>query len=65
MNGREQSGTRKNEQPTDEQENLEDVKPAGKYIRIKPFALIMMVIVLILFTSGLTIFALTFGEKKL
>ncbi|QOV11289.1 S41 family peptidase [Viridibacillus arvi] len=54
----------KNELPTDEQEKLEDVKPAGKYIRIKPFALIMMVIVLILFTSGLTIFALTFGEKK-
>lgn len=65
MNGRaKQSRTRKNELPTDEQEKLEDVKPAGKYIRIKPFALIMMVIVLILFTSGLTIFALTFGEKK-
>ncbi len=42
----------------------QDVTPAGKYIRIKPFALIMMVIFLILATSGITIFALTFGEKK-
>jgi hypothetical protein len=42
----------------------QDVKPAGKYIRMKPFAFIMMIMVLILATSGITIFALTFGEEK-
>lgn len=45
-------------------EEQEPVKPAGKFIRIKPFALIMIVFLTILLTAGLTIFALTFGEKK-
>ena len=40
------------------------VKPAGKFLRIKPFAFIMLMFVTILVTAGLTIFALTFGEKK-
>lgn len=51
-------------QPQLEKEVNEEVKPAGKYIRFKPFTLIMMIIVLILATSGITIFALTVGEKK-
>lgn len=40
------------------------VKPAGKFLRIKPFTFIMLMFLTILLTSGLTIFALTFGEKK-
>lgn len=41
------------------------VKPAGKFIRIKPFAFIMLLFFTIIITAGLTIFALTFGEKKI
>ena len=40
------------------------VKPAGKYLRMKPFAFIMLIFLTILVTAGLTIFALTFGEQK-
>lgn len=50
--------TEHNEQPE------QPVKPAGKYLRIKPFAFIMLMFLTILVTAGLTIFALTFGEKK-
>ncbi|MGG0657426.1 S41 family peptidase [Rummeliibacillus pycnus] len=55
-----------NNEPQKEQqgEPVQEIKPAGKYIRMKPFAFIMMIIVLILATSGVTIFALTFGEEK-
>ncbi|MFJ7736583.1 S41 family peptidase [Lysinibacillus sp. NPDC097287] len=42
----------------------EEVKPAGKFIQIKPFKFIMLMFLTILITAGLTIFALTFGEKK-
>lgn len=40
------------------------VKPAGKFIRIKPFAFIMLLFLTILLTAGLTIFALTFGDER-
>ena len=52
------------EQKREEEIVEQPVKPAGKFIRIKPFALIMLVFLTILLTAGLTIFALTFGEKK-
>lgn len=52
------------EQKREEEIIEQAVKPAGKFIRIKPFALIMLVFLTILLTAGLTIFALTFGEKK-
>lgn len=39
-------------------------KPAGRYLRIKPFAFLMLLFLVILVTAGLTIFALTFGEEK-
>ena len=42
----------------------EQVKPAKKFIRIKPFTFIMLMFLTILLTAGLTIFALTFGENK-
>ncbi|MFJ7953596.1 S41 family peptidase [Lysinibacillus sp. NPDC096418] len=42
----------------------EEIKPAGKFIQIKPFKFIMLMFLTILITAGLTIFALTFGEKK-
>lgn len=42
----------------------EPVKPAGKFLRMKPFTLLMMMFLTILLTAGLTILALTFGEKK-
>lgn len=46
------------------QNDEQEVQPAKKYIRMKPFTLIILVIVLIIGTSGLTILALTFGEDK-
>ncbi len=52
------------EQKREEEVSEQPVKPAGKFLRIKPFALIMLVFLTILLTAGLTIFALTFGEKK-
>ncbi|MEC1177010.1 S41 family peptidase [Metasolibacillus meyeri] len=54
------------QQQTEEQQNgQQPVKPAGKYIRIKPFQFIMLMFLTILVTAGLTIFALTFGEEKI
>lgn len=50
------------EQP--EQTPQENIKPAGKFIQIKPFKFIMLMFLTILITAGLTIFALTFGDKK-
>ncbi|MFJ7730672.1 S41 family peptidase [Lysinibacillus sp. NPDC097231] len=41
-----------------------EVKPAGRFIQLKPFKFIMLMFFTILITAGLTIFALTFGEKK-
>lgn len=52
------------EQQSNEQQEVQPTKPAGRYMRIKPFALIMLVFFTILLTAGITIFALTFGEKK-
>jgi carboxyl-terminal processing protease len=42
----------------------EQNKPAKRYIRLKPFNFIMLMVFTVLFTAGLTIFALTFGDKK-
>lgn len=56
------------EQKRDEDQNglneEQITKPAGKYLRMKPFAFIMVIFLTILCTAGLTIFALTFGENK-
>ncbi|WP_042475544.1 lmo1851 family serine protease [Bacillus ndiopicus] len=56
------------QQRTEEQQVQQNVqqpiKPAGKFIRIKPFKFIMLMFLTILVTAGLTIFALTFGEQK-
>lgn len=52
-----------NEQ-TEPKEQEEQIKPAKKYLRISPFAFIMLMVLTILLTSGITIFALTFGDQK-
>ena len=49
-------------QTNEEQQQI--TKPAGKFIRIKPFAFIMVMFLTILLTAGITVFALTFGDKK-
>ncbi|MGR6896939.1 MULTISPECIES: S41 family peptidase [Rummeliibacillus] len=57
----------KQEQEQNEPQSEQDAnhgKVTGKYIRMKPFAFIMMIMVLVLGTSGITIFALTVGEDK-
>lgn len=59
-----ESGEKYMEQQSNEQQEVQPTKPAGKFIRIKPFAFIMIMFFTILLTAGLTIFALTFGEKK-
>lgn len=59
---KEQQVDKHDEQPVEQ--TVEQVKPAGKYMRIKPFTFIMLMFLTILLTAGLTIFALTFGEKK-
>jgi len=43
---------------------VEPAKPAGKLLRIKPFAFIMVLFFTIVATAGITILALTFGENK-
>ncbi|MEK4229593.1 lmo1851 family serine protease [Solibacillus sp. FSL H8-0538] len=52
------------EQTEHNEQQEQPVKPAGKFLRIKPFAFIMLMFLTILVTAGLTIFALTFGDKK-
>lgn len=52
------------EQKNQREQQQEKVKPAKKFLRIKPFTFIMLMFLTILLTAGLTIFALTFGEKK-
>lgn len=54
-----------------EKENLQEsqqeeveVKPATRYFKIKPFTFIMMMFLTIIVSCGLTILALTFGDKK-
>lgn len=59
MDEQNQSG----QQPENNEQQVK-VKPAGKYLRMKPFAFIMLLFLTILVTAGLTIFALTFGEQK-
>lgn len=52
------------EQHEQNEQHAQVVKPAGKFLQLKPFAFIMILFLTILITAGLTIFALTFGEKK-
>lgn len=47
-----------------EKEEKPEAKPAARFIRLKPFTFIMIMVLTILLSSGLTIFALTFGDKK-
>ncbi len=47
-----------------QEQTQDEVKPAGRFIQLKPFRFIMLMFFTILITAGLTIFALTFGEKK-
>nr|WP_106778881.1 S41 family peptidase [Lysinibacillus timonensis] len=49
---------------THREQEVQHEKPAKKYLQIKPFTFIMLMFLTILFTAGLTIFALTFGEEK-
>lgn len=46
------------------EEKEEEIKPAARYIKIKPFPLIMIVFGTIILTAAITIFALTFGDEK-
>lgn len=64
LDDKKNNGSQEDEQQEITKIEPEELKPAGKYVRIKPFTLIMMIIVLILGTSGITILALTVGEKK-
>jgi len=55
----------KNESTEQQQESTPaEIKPAGQFIQLKPFKFIMLMFFTILITAGLTIFALTFGDKK-
>ncbi|WP_336046626.1 lmo1851 family serine protease [Solibacillus ferritrahens] len=55
---------RDEEQTEQSEQQVKSEKPAGKYLRMKPFAFIMLIFLTIICTAGLTIFALTFGEQK-
>ena len=61
MDDQNQQGFENTEQNVQQEEQM---KPAKKFICIKPFTFIMLMFLTILLTAGLTIFALTFGEKK-
>lgn len=65
VNEMDEQNQQNNEQKeTNVQERDEQVKPAKKYLSIKPFTFIMLMFLTILLTAGLTIFALTFGDEK-
>ena len=60
---------RMDEQKNENQEvqQVSEATPAkhtGKYLRIKLFALVMLVFFTVIATAAVTVFALTFGEKK-
>lgn len=61
VNGMDEQNQQKTEQT---EQQVEQSKPASRYLSIKPFTFIMLMFVTILLTAGLTIFALTFGEQK-
>ncbi|MFS0812319.1 lmo1851 family serine protease [Peribacillus phoenicis] len=47
-----------------EEENQEQPKEAGKFIKIKKFTFIMGIFLVIFLTAGITTIALTFGDEK-
>ncbi|WP_285766035.1 S41 family peptidase [Peribacillus sp. SI8-4] len=47
-----------------EEENQEQPKEAGKFIKVKKFTFIMGIFLLIFLTAGITTIALTFGDEK-
>lgn len=51
-------------EPEKEIQREQQMKPASKYIRLKPFTFIMLMFLTILLTAGLTIVALLFGDKN-
>lgn len=60
----EQNQQEQNQLETNREKVEQQNKPAKNYLRIKPFTLIMVMFLTIILTAGLTIFALTFGDKK-
>jgi carboxyl-terminal processing protease len=48
----------------EQQQEKQPVKPASKFIKMKPFVLVMLLFFTILCTAGLTVIVLTFGDDK-
>ena len=52
------------ENQTNEKVESTEVKPASRYIKLKPFAFVIIIFTLVVATAGVTMFSLTFGEEK-
>lgn len=52
------------EQKQNNEEEITEVKPASKYIKIKPFVFLLSTFALVVATAAVTMIALTWGDEK-
>ena len=52
------------EQKQNNEEDFTEVKPASKYIKMKPFVFLLTIFALIVATAAVTMIALTWGDEK-
>lgn len=47
-----------------EEVETSEIKPASRYIKMKPFVFLIMIFALVIITAAITMFTLTFGKEK-
>lgn len=52
------------EQKQNNEEEITEIKPASKYIKMKPFVLLLSIFALVVATAAVTMIALTWGDEK-
>lgn len=52
------------DQKQNNEEDITEVKPASKYIKMKPFVFLLSIFVLIVATAAITMIVLTWGDEK-
>ena len=52
------------EQKQHNEEESAEIKPASKYIKMKPFVFLLTIFALVVATAGITMIALTWGDEK-
>ena len=52
------------EQKQNNEEEFTEIKPASKYIKMKPFVFLLTIFALVVATAAVTLIALTWGDEK-